>query len=159
MCCLRGHLAQTLIVDTNILTEHSVSMKTHPSLPAKKATLVGLAEGGEPYLRAVRCAACGTLAFPPQHYGCERCGASDLEDVALAPLGTVIASSVVHIHAQPVPATPFAMAEVKLDGGPVVRARLGNCGFDPHGLRVHGVLRETERESGILEFQFEVDAP
>jgi uncharacterized protein len=134
-------------------------MKMNLSLPATKASLIGLDENGEPCLRAVRCAACGSLAFPPQHYGCERCGATELADVSLESRGTVIASSMVHVHAQPAPATPFAMAEVRLDDGPVVRARLSTCGFDPHGRRVHGVLRETEPESGILEFQFEVEAP
>lgn len=134
-------------------------MKINPSLPETKATLVALGENGEPYLQAVLCADCGSLAFPPQHYGCERCGATELADVTLASRGTVIASSVVHVHAQPAPATPFTMGQVKLDGGPVVRARLSTCGSDPNGRRVHGVLRETEPESGILEFQFEVDAP
>jgi uncharacterized OB-fold protein len=134
-------------------------MKPDPTLPIAKPSLVGLAADGRTFLKGVRCTACGAVAFPPQRHGCEHCGAMGLEDFGLEPAGTVVASSVVHIHAQPVPATPFTIAEVRLDGGPIVRARLAPVGGDPHGRRVHGMLRARESGSDALEFLFEVDAP
>jgi uncharacterized OB-fold protein len=134
-------------------------MKSPAAFPSDKPTLVGHAQGGALFLRAVRCSRCGTVAFPPQHHGCERCGAVDLVDITLAPRGRVVASCTVHVHAQPTPATPFTMAEVRLEDGPTVRARLSHFAGDPWGRPVQGVLRETEAGSGVLEFRFEVAAP
>ena len=125
-----------------------------------KPSLCGWDEQHQPILKGVRCAACGEVAFPPQHYGCERCGATDLADVELPPQGVVLGSAEVHIHAQPYPPVPFTVAEVRLDAGPVVRALLavpaGAGSFAGH--RVQGELRENAQNPGVLEFQFEVTA-
>nr|WP_116310295.1 hypothetical protein [Cupriavidus taiwanensis] len=102
---------------------------------------------------------CSEVAFPPQHYGCERCGSVDLVDIEVAAQGVVLGSSQVHIHAQPQPAVPFTVAEVRLDAGPVVRALLdvGHEAGDWHGRRVHGVLRRRP-DSAVMEFRFGVTA-
>ncbi len=124
-----------------------------------KPSLCGWDARQTPFLKGVRCMACNEAAFPPQHYGCEHCGHAGLADVELAAQGVVIASSQVHIHAQPGPAVPFTVAEVRLDAGPVVRALLdvGHDAGDWHGRRVHGVLR-PRGEDAALEFRFGVTA-
>ncbi|GAB2478381.1 hypothetical protein GCM10027082_31670 [Comamonas humi] len=136
-------------------------MKTNPSIPPLgKPSLCGWDADHHPMLKGVRCTACGEVAFPPQHYGCERCGSGALADVELAAQGVVLGSSQVHIHTQPEPAVPFTVAEVRLDAGPVVRALLdvGPEAGDWHGRRVHGVLKERGQDPVVLEFRFGVAA-
>ena len=72
-----------------------------------KPRLYGWDAEHNPVLKGVRCSACGEVAFPPQQFGCERCGSSALADVELAAQGVVLGSSQVHIHTQPEPAVPF----------------------------------------------------
>lgn len=81
-------------------------------------------QDGEVVLHAVRCQACGSTLFPPQHYGCERCGAfgSQLVDVTVAARGSLHSFSTVHRHSR-LP-TPFQIAEVLTDAQSIVRARL-----------------------------------
>lgn len=123
-----------------------------------KPGLCGLDTHQQPILKGVQCTACKVVAFPPQHYGCERCGNAELVDVDLSPVGVVLGSAEVHIHAKPYPPVPFTVAEVRLDAGPVVRALLNTEGqMALPGKRVHGVLREGA-EAGVLDFQFEVNA-
>ncbi|MDR0276166.1 MAG: zinc ribbon domain-containing protein [Burkholderiaceae bacterium] len=123
-----------------------------------KPTLFGVDSGQRPFLKGVRCKACGEVAFPPQHYGCEKCGSADLVDVALSPEGVVIGASQVHIHAQPHPKAPFTVAEVRLDAGPVVRALLdvGHESGGWSGRRVHGVVAASSQDRNVLEFRFGV---
>lgn len=127
--------------------------------PIDKPGLCGWSAHHPPFLKGVRCVACNEVAFPPQHYGCERCGSGDLADLELAAQGVVLGSSQVHIHAQPEPAVPFTVVEVRLDAGPVVRALLdvGHESGDWHGRRVHGVLRQRP-DSAVMEFRFGVTA-
>ncbi|ARU05549.1 hypothetical protein CCO03_13435 [Comamonas serinivorans] len=123
-----------------------------------KPGLVGQDDHHRPMLKGVRCQACHEVAFPPQHHGCERCGATHLTDVDLSADGAVLGSAAVHIHAKPYPPVPFTVVEVRLDAGPVVRALLNGSGPAPRaGQRVHGVLREGA-EAGVLDFQFEMTA-
>ena len=125
-----------------------------------KTGLCGWNAHHTPFLKGIRCTACNEVAFPPQHYGCERCGSGALADIELAAQGVVLGSSQVHIHAQPEPAVPFTVAEVRLDAGPVVRALL-DVGHEPgdwHGRRVHGVLRQRGQDPAVLEFRFGVTA-
>ncbi len=66
---------------------------------------------------------CGHVFFPWQTYGCERCGGHGdaLTPLALGGRGTVESSAAVHLHASPDRPTPFTIAAVRLDAGPVVR--------------------------------------
>uniref|UniRef100_UPI003F49105D Zn-ribbon domain-containing OB-fold protein n=1 Tax=Cupriavidus yeoncheonensis TaxID=1462994 RepID=UPI003F49105D len=126
----------------------------------EKPSLSGWDVHERPFFKGVRCPACQEVAFPPQHYGCECCGNSELADIELAAQGVVLGSSQVHIHAQPERAVPFTVAEVRLDAGPVVRALLDveHEAGDWYGRRVHGVLRQREQEPAVLEFRFGVTA-
>src|SRR5690554_2627965 len=96
--------------------------------PLKKPQLYSPAQGheataGSPAaLNGVKCT-CGHVAFPPQQYGCERCGrhGSDLQAVRLNGQGRLLASSTVHMHAAAYPVAPFTVVEVELEHGVVTR--------------------------------------
>jgi uncharacterized OB-fold protein len=79
---------------------------------------------GRPTLVGRRCAACGTVIHGTAE-GCPRCTAQELEPVSLAGTGEVASFTEVHRASRdwagPV---PYALAEVRLEEGPVVVARL-----------------------------------
>lgn len=108
-------------------------------------------EGESPRLRGVHCGGCGTNLFPPQSYGCTVCGAfgDQLEACELLAEGTVLSFAEVHLH-QGVP-VPFTLAEIGLDSGPVVRARVASGATPAIGQRATGVV-VTEGEERTLEF-------
>jgi len=136
--------------------------------PLKKPQLYRPAEGhdakaGSPAcLNAVKCA-CGHVAFPPQHYGCERCGrsGSDLQEEVLSGQGRLLASSTVHMHAAAYPVAPFTVVEVELDHGVVTRGLLAEnppSDLKP-GIRVHSILQAEPAEGGdVLDLRFAVIA-
>lgn len=102
-------------------------------------------------LRCRRCGRCGALAFPPQHYGCEACGALDAEraEELVAPVGSVLARATVQRdvfgHA-----VPYTVVEVALDAGPVIRALAADergAGLVIGG-RVGGVLAPNGERRG-----------
>lgn len=108
-------------------------------------------ERGAPRLRGVHCTGCGADLFPPQEYGCIRCGAygERLEERDLPTEGTVLSFAEVHVHqSHPV---PFTLADVELDAGPIVRAALAPGSKPRIGLRAHGVVVADE---GDARFEF-----
>jgi uncharacterized OB-fold protein len=108
--------------------------------PLAHPTLYGAGTDGVPVILAGRCTHCGRVGFPRQAYGCEACGAhgAALADVDL-------------------PAdTPFVMAEVRLDGGPLLRATLAPrraVGLEV-GARLRGMLVAGDRPGAALELRF-----
>lgn len=128
-------------------------------------TLYRLAEDNRPLLRAKRCTDCGAVAFPPQSYGCETCGAGAdaLIDAELDCAGVVNASTTVHPRLAG-SAAPFAVAEIVLDAGPTIRAMLNTPTDDGVrvGERVRGVLVPVSGDPGnppgdqLLELRFSV---
>lgn len=85
-----------------------------PTLYTPAATLLG-----------GRCA-CGHVFFPMQSHGCEACGRHgvDLQPMNLSGHGTLLSSTVVHLHADTARPAPFTIGKVRLDDGPVVRTLL-----------------------------------
>lgn len=77
-------------------------------------------------LQGVACAKCGHLAFPEQHYGCEKCGATgdDLKSKALIARGTLLSMASVNLHYGKDIDAPFMVGSIKLDEGPTVRCTL-----------------------------------
>ncbi|GAA5232528.1 hypothetical protein FOZ76_00570 [Verticiella sediminum] len=120
-----------------------MSTLKHPTLYAAQAES---APGARAVLLAVRCT-CGHVAFPPQAYGCERCG-RDGDALTIGRLdgaGRLLASARVHLHAADYPKAPFTVVEVALDDGPVVRALLAGDGGDvrlPAGTPMQACLGE-----------------
>ncbi len=98
-----------------------------------------------------RCQDCGRVAFPPDPYGCEQCGATPdrLASVDLAARGRIRAVATVHRHHHPEPATPFTVATVVLDDGPMLKAVLvANADDRAVGATVRGM---TVPVSGRLD--------
>lgn len=100
-----------------------------------KPTLYTADECGTPVLFARRCE-CGHICFPPQDYGCEKCGApgAALRPRKLAGRGVLRSWATVHMHAKPYPKAPFVVGKIRLEDGPVVRALLKVD--DESGLRI-----------------------
>jgi uncharacterized protein len=78
-----------------------------------------------PVLNGTQCQHCGRLYFPSMGIGCEICGApaDQLLPKPLPTIGTVHALAQVHVHYGPEP-TPFTIAEIVLDAGPLIRAMI-----------------------------------
>lgn len=114
------------------------------------------AEGEHPPLFGQRCAACGRVAFPPNPYGCEACGAEPaaLEPRELAGAGTLTAFATVHLHQGKGIEAPFTVGVVVLDDGPAVRATL-TCPTD-EGLSVGDRVRSVLVPQGTDEAGNEV---
>jgi len=99
-----------------------------------------------------------------QAYGCENCGrfGEALQQEALAGRGTLLASAVVHLHADKSRAAPFTVVKVALDTGPVVRSLLApDCAEVAPGQRLVTTLVEVGRsESGepVMDLRFTADA-
>ncbi|MCS5687343.1 MAG: hypothetical protein NZ659_01005 [Acidimicrobiales bacterium] len=113
-----------------------------------------------PIILGHQCIGCRRVAFPPDPYGCERCGSprEDLEELVLEAHGTVRAVATVHRHHQPSPATPFTVAVIQLTGGPVIKAIVAGAGVSV-GTEVEGVLvQDVEDAEGniLVDLQFRV---
>jgi uncharacterized protein len=111
-----------------------------------------------PVLQGGRCS-CGYVFFPMQTYGCERCGShgNALTPQPLSPRGTLLASAVVHLHADKDRLTPFTIVKVALDDGPVVRTLLADdCGEVAPGQRLEAKLVPLRRDDGeaVLDLRF-----
>ena len=120
------------------------------------------AHGDRPPLFGQLCSGCGHVAFPPNPYGCEACGAQPeaLEARELAGAGELAAFATVHLHPGKGIEAPFTIGVVVLDDGPAVRATL-TCPTDEGlaiGDRVHSVLtpQGTDGDGNpIVELRFE----
>lgn len=118
-----------------------------PSEPI--SALPALYDGGDPEsttpsLKGICCKSCGRVAFPPQSYGCERCGASgeNLEACLLSSRGRLISFARVNMHHGKDIKVPFTIGEIKLEDGPVIRVTLvedNNTAFSL-GQLVEGIL-------------------
>jgi uncharacterized OB-fold protein len=80
-----------------------------------------------PLLNGSRCTRCGQISFPPIPIGCEVCGGTEdqLERAILEPIGVVHSIATVHLH-RGEPAAPFAIAEIQLNSGPLIRATVSD---------------------------------
>ena len=115
-----------------------------------------------PVLLGVRCDACGAVSFPPFGIGCQVCGARADALVAepLEASGVLHSVATVHLHGGSDVTAPFTMAEIQLDGGPLIRATLTEVA-DPSaiGRRVAGrwVTTGTNDDGDeIVEPRFDV---
>lgn len=104
--------------------------------------LYGVDASGTPKLHGIHCHACELTSFPPQHFGCEKCGAhsDSIDTVNIAPTGTVVSSARVDHAPGTAVAVPFRIAEVRLDSGTKTRVTLMSPDPIAAGTRVEGVM-------------------
>lgn len=81
---------------------------------------------GRPVLLASKCQRCDRVAFPALRIGCDSCGAAEdqLQSVRLAATG--IAHSSVVVPGTAGKSQPFAVAELRLDAGPLIRVMVSS---------------------------------
>ena len=108
------------------------------------------ARDGRVTLALGRCRACGLLFFPPQSYGCERCGANggELAVVEGTAAGTLL--DAVRVPGGDGSPPEFTLARIQLDEGVVVRAVAADGMAS--GTTVVGVVRELHGRQ-VLAFQ------
>lgn len=113
-----------------------------------------------PSLLAARCATCGRVSFPRQSFGCEACGAhgAAMADVEIAARGALLSFAIVRKHMGADIETPFAIGEIRLEDGPVIRCTLAD-GLEEAALRVGqsmtGVMAHNPKSSAdVLELRF-----
>jgi uncharacterized OB-fold protein len=115
-----------------------------------------------PTLRGSRCSECGTTFFPALGIGCEVCGAgeSSLEPIALNPTGVLHSVATVHLHQGHDIEAPFAIGEIQLDAGPLIRATMREpLGLESIGQRVDAAwftLRTDDEGRDVVEPRFDV---
>jgi len=94
-----------------------------------------LPEGGEPYLEAHKCQACGAF-YLGERSNCSKCFARGrMKPVRLANRGTLYAYSIVH-RSFPGIETPYVSAIVDLEGGGTVKGNLIGIDPDPEKIRM-----------------------
>lgn len=120
---------------------------------------------GRVTLQGVACEKCQHLAFPEQHYGCEKCGAtgSDLVPRALAAKGTLLAFATVNLHRGKDIDAPFVVGSIQLDDGPTVRCTLVEKDESrlSHGDHVTGKIvmnAKVDPDSPVAELRFRREA-
>ena len=115
-----------------------------------------------PALRGTRCKGCGTTFFPALGIGCEVCGANDssLEPISLAATGVLHSVATVHLHQGHDIEAPFAIGEIQLDDGPLIRGTmLEPLELESIGQRVEAVwftLRTEDDGHEVVEPRFDV---
>lgn len=105
---------------------------------------------------------CGHVYFPPQDYGCEKCGASGaaLKPRMLQGQGTLVSWATVHMHAKPYPKAPFVVGKIALNEGPVMRALLkvdDESGLQA-GMPVVAVMVPVDEKQDLVDLWFEPSA-
>jgi hypothetical protein len=114
-----------------------------------------------PVLKGRRCDSCGYIFFPPQDFGCERCGAAGpaVNPIRLAGRGVLHSFACVHRHRDERVAVPFTVGVVLLDDGPAISAILASPTGE--GLRIGdrmtavlAPLRKDESGRSLVELRF-----
>jgi uncharacterized OB-fold protein len=124
----------------------------HPTLYGESAS--------DPVLYGCRCRACGRASFPRQSFGCEACGAHGpaMVPVDFIARGALLSFAVVRKHFGGDIAAPFAVGEIALLDGPVIRCTMAD-GLDDTafyaGQAVVGVLAHNPTSSAdVVELRF-----
>ena len=114
--------------------------------------------GDPPVLQGSRCASCGTTFFPALTLGCEVCGATQLDPIALEATGVLHSVATVHLYQGHDIEAPFAVGEIQLDGGPLIRATMTEpLGIDAIGDRVTAswvAVRTDDDGNDVVEPRF-----
>ena len=108
-------------------------------------------------ITGTRCEECGELHMPPRAV-CT-CGSTDMKPFVFSGDGEIISYTTIHVA----PAgfehkTPYNIALIKLDEGPVVAGLVVDDGLDI-GKRVRSVFRKlhTDGDSGLISYGFKFE--
>lgn len=114
-----------------------------------------------PALKGRRCKACGYVFFPPQDYGCEKCGAEgeQLAPMSLPGRGILHSIATVHRHRDERVQVPFTVGVIILDNGPALISLLTATTDEglKIGERMRAVLAPLRKDSTgrqIVELRF-----
>jgi len=116
-----------------------------------------------PRLNGTTCLICDSTFFPPVTLGCQKCGAlpEQLQQTELTASGTLYSVATFHKHAGKGIEAPFTAAEVRLDGGPLIRALMDDdASVEDIGKRVSAVwtvVSTDEEGAETVEPRFIVD--
>lgn len=113
-------------------------------------------DSAPPALYGGRCNSCGYVFFPPQSYGCERCGSTKIDRTELDGRGTLIASAVVHRHLDPARPAPFIVGSMELEQRVVVRGLIeaGQDALAPGCPMETLIVAETRPDRGATDIRF-----
>ena len=111
-----------------------------------------------PVLQGTRCASCNTTFFPVLSLGCEVCGSTQLDAIVLEPTGVLHSVATVHLYQGHDIEAPFAIGEIQLDAGPLIRATMAEVvERDAIGARVAAswaTLRADDDGNDVVEPRF-----
>lgn len=125
--------------------------RTPAELPDPRPQVVD--RGGARLVGGFRCGSCGYPIALPALLRCPRCGSSDVAPAEFGPLGSVWASTVVHLSAPGRPC-PYTLAYVDVDDGPRV---LGHVPSPPGpGRLAAGTRVRVAAPSSARDLCFEV---
>jgi len=114
--------------------------------------------GDRPVLHGSRCRSCNTTFFPALSLGCEVCGATQLEAIALEATGVLHSVATVHLYQGHDIEAPFAIGEIQLDAGPLIRGTMADLvERDAIGTRVAAswaTLRADDDGNDVVEPRF-----
>ena len=111
-----------------------------------------------PVLQGTRCASCNTTFFPVLSLGCEVCGSTQLDAIVLEATGVLHSVATVHLYQGHDIEAPFAIGEIQLDAGPLIRATMAEVvERDAIGARVAAswaTLRADDDGNDVVEPRF-----
>ena len=111
-----------------------------------------------PVLQGTRCASCNTTFFPSLSLGCEVCGSTQLDAIVLEATGVLHSVATVHLYQGHDIEAPFAIGEIQLDAGPLIRATMAEVvERDAIGARVAAswaTLRADDDGNDVVEPRF-----
>ena len=114
--------------------------------------------GDRPVLQGTRCASCNTTFFPVLSLGCEVCGSTQLDAIVLEATGVLHSVATVHLYQGHDIEAPFAIGEIQLDAGPLIRATMAEVvERDAIGARVAAswaTLRADDEGNDVVEPRF-----
>ncbi len=114
--------------------------------------------GEQPVLSGTRCRACDAVFFPTMPLGCEVCGSTQLEPMTIDAVGTLHSVATVHLHQGHDIEAPFAIGEIQLDAGPLIRGTMAELvERDAIGARVAASwarLRADDDGNDLVEPRF-----
>ncbi len=111
-----------------------------------------------------KCNDCSELYFPPREV-CPKCGSMEMQDFQFAGRGKITTFTIIRTHQKDEETneasfrnTPYALAIIQLDGGPMLTAEIVDCDFSEIsiGKEVVVVFRKIleKGEKGVIQYGY-----